>query len=392
MPVITLTQSIINHKLEAPAGKQRVELCDASLPGLYVLVSAAGNTSTFLLRYKDGTGKTCHQKIGRTSEISLAEARKQALTLKSEIAAGKAPGKPAEVAEQAVLTFTDFFDSHYLPFIKPRKRSWQQDDSLFRLRLKAEFGDLPLSGITRQQVQVFHNDIKAGGLAGATCDHYVKLLRHALNLAVEWGMLTTNPIARLHLFNEDNQVEHYLDDVELERLLTVLRTDPRRSVCLVALFLLSTGARLNEALRATWPQIDQANRLWRIPASNSKSKRPRSVPLNDSALDVLKQVATDGKHAQIFVSDKTGEPLRYVHKVWERLRIKAELPKLRLHDLRHQYASFLVNSGRTLYEVQHILGHADAQVTQRYAHLSMKSLQEAANTASTMIERGQKTA
>ena len=64
----------------------------------------------------------------------------------------------------------------------------------------------------------------------------------------------------------------------------------------------------------------------------------------------------------------------------------------RLHDLRHQYASFLVNSGRTLYEVQHILGHADAQVTQRYAHLSMKSLQEAANTASAMIERGQKTA
>ena len=311
--------------------------------------------------------------------------------MKAEIAAGKIPGKQVEAAPTA-LTFTDFFETHYLPFIKPRKRSWQKDDSLFRLRLQAEFGDLPLSGITRQQVQVFHNDLKAGGLAGATCDHYVKLLRHALNLAVEWGMLAANPIARLHLFNEDNQVEHYLDDVQLDRLLTVLRTDPRRSVCLVALFLLSTGARLNEALKATWPQIDLANRLWRIPASNSKSKRARSVPLNDSALDVLKQVATDGKHAQIFVSDKTGEPLRYVHKVWERLRIKAELPKLRLHDLRHQYASFLVNSGRTLYEVQHILGHADAQVTQRYAHLSMKSLQDAANTASTMIERGQKTA
>ncbi len=57
MPVITLTQSIINHKLEAPAGKQRVEFCDASLPGLYVLVSAAGNTATFFLRYKDSTKK-----------------------------------------------------------------------------------------------------------------------------------------------------------------------------------------------------------------------------------------------------------------------------------------------------------------------------------------------
>ena len=391
MPVITLTQSQINHHLQCPAGKQRVEFCDASLPGLYVLVSAAGNTATFFLRYKDSTKKTCHQNIGRTSDITLADARKQAMTLKVDIAAGKIPGKQVEVPTTA-LTFTAFFETHYLPFVKPRKRSWQKDDALFRLRLKGEFGDLPLSGITRQQVQSFHNDLKAGGLAGATCDHYVKLLRHTLNLAVEWGMLSANPIARLHLFNEDNQVEHYLDEAELERLLTVLRTDPRRSVCLVALFLLSTGARLNEALKATWSQIDQGNRLWRIPARNSKSKRARSVPLNDSALDVLNRVATQGKHEQIFVSDKTGEPLRYVHKVWERLRIKAELPQLRLHDLRHQYASFLVNSGRTLYEVQHILGHADSQVTQRYAHLSMKSLQEAANTASAMIERGQKTA
>ena len=71
--------------------------------------------------------------------------------------------------------------------------------------------------------------------------------------------------------------------------------------------------------------------------------------------------------------------------VWSRLRVKAGLPHLRIHDLRHQYASFLVNSGRTLYEVQQILGHSDPSVTQRYAHLSSKSLQEAANSASVAI-------
>lgn len=72
--------------------------------------------------------------------------------------------------------------------------------------------------------------------------------------------------------------------------------------------------------------------------------------------------------------------------MWTRLRNKAGLPHLRLHDLRHSYASFLVNSGRTLYEVQQILGHSDSKVTERYAHLSSKTLQEAANTASVIIQ------
>ena len=73
-------------------------------------------------------------------------------------------------------------------------------------------------------------------------------------------------------------------------------------------------------------------------------------------------------------------------KVWSRLRSLAGLPHLRLHDLRHQYASFLVNSGRTLFEVQQILGHSDPKVAQRYSRLSSKSLQDAANTASVIIE------
>jgi integrase len=83
----------------------------------------------------------------------------------------------------------------------------------------------------------------------------------------------------------------------------------------------------------------------------------------------------------------TGKPYTAIMKVWSRLRAKAGLPHLRIHDLRHQYASFLVNAGRSLYEVQQILGHNDPSVTQRYAHLSTKSLQDAANSASIMIRR-----
>jgi integrase len=85
------------------------------------------------------------------------------------------------------------------------------------------------------------------------------------------------------------------------------------------MFLLSTGARMNEALQATWSQVDRQNRVWRIPASNSKSKRVRSVPLNDAALDVLAQLDTEGKHDHLFLNRKTKKPFSNIHKVWERL-------------------------------------------------------------------------
>ncbi len=110
------------------------------------------------------------------------------------------------------------------------------------------------------------------------------------------------------------------------------------------------------------------------------------MPLNDAALEVLDQLGTEGKYDHLFVSDKTGAKLVFVHKSWNRIRVLGELPHLRIHDLRHQYASFLVNSGRSLYEVQKILGHSSHSVTERYAHLSSKSLMDAANTASVMIK------
>ncbi|MFZ1546756.1 MAG: site-specific integrase [Candidatus Nitrotoga sp.] len=119
--------------------------------------------------------------------------------------------------------------------------------------------------------------------------------------------------------------------------------------------------------------------------SNSKGKRLRSVPLNDSAIDVFNKLDTAGKFENLFINRLIGKPYTSVTKVWQRLRMKAGLPHLRLHDLRHQYASFLVNGGRTLYEVQQILGHSDPKVTMRYAHLSSKSLQDAANSASVVI-------
>ena len=111
------------------------------------------------------------------------------------------------------------------------------------------------------------------------------------------------------------------------------------------------------------------------------------MPLNTPALEVLDQLETEGKSPYLFTNVRTGKRLTTINKVWrEALRMQAELPRLRLHDLRHQFASMLINSGRSLYEVQQILGHSDPSVTQRYAHLSTKSLQDAANSVDQYME------
>ena len=165
-----------------------------------------------------------------------------------------------------------------------------------------------------------------------------------------------------------------------------LKTDSSRSVCLIILLLLSTGARLNEVLTATWDQIDKETRLWHIPATVAKSKRSRAVPLNDSALDVINQLQTEHKFDHLFINFKTNKPFVNIHKVWDKLRTKAQLPEMRIHDAKHFFCSALASSGRTLFEIQILAGHVDPRTTLRYSTISSKVLHSASNTASDMIK------
>lgn len=404
MPKVLLTPKFIKQDLTCPPTKHRIEYCDTYFPGLYIEVrSTCQQRGTYYLRYKDINNKTCHQKLGRSYELTLSEARQRAKTLKAEILLGADPRAKAK-RQKEVMCFNEFATEHYLPYIKQRKRSYKNDESMLRLRLLPTFGDKPLNRITRQQIQSFHTALRDEDLSPAHCDHHLKLMRSMLNLAVQWQLLDKSPAEKIPLFREDNRLERYMSDEEQARLLAVLKTDSNQIVCCLVLFLLSTGARLNEALKATWDNIDTDKKVWRIPASDSKSKHVRSVPLNKKALEVLQQLNQhqynpqrnlDDKPLQrhqgdkllhLFINPRTGNRYVNINKSWNRIRTKAGLPKLRLHDLRHQYASNLVNGGRSLYEVQLILGHSDPSVTQRYAHLSTAALQDAAETASACLE------
>jgi integrase len=257
--------------------------------------------------------------------------------------------------------------------------------------MKAAFGHKQLNLISRRDIQLFHSKLRDEGLAPATCNLYLRTLKTAMNRAIHWEIIDgPNPVVGIQQYRELNLVENYMDDEQLQRLMTVLKQDKNRTVCDIILFLLSTGATLSEVLNMKHEMVNTERRVWRIPATNSKSGKVRAVPLNDTALDVLSEQNTKDEFEHVFINRQTGKPYTTIQKVWNRLRNAADLGHVRIHDLRHQYASFLVNNGATLYTTGQILGHSTPKVTQRYAHLSIATLQDAAATAADQIKAAMK--
>ena len=384
--IVKLTSDFIANNLVCPEGKRRIEYVDEGRTGLYVETRSSGQgTYYWRSRSPEANNKTVHYKLGRTTDISLDEARekvrqfraKQTLGLNVDTRKNTNNGKEIPI-------LSEFMEEQYIPYQKERIRGWERQRDLFRNHIQPTMGNLTLDIITLHATQELLTSLRKKGYAASTCNHPIRVLRHAMSLACKWGIIDSNKLAGLSLLREENHINNIMTDDQLESLLSVLRTDKNKMVCSICLFLLSTGARLNEALSARWEHFDLAHRNWTVPSAHSKSRKIRSIPLNQSAIQILESLGTQGKYDHVFISNRS-KPYTTIHRVWNRLRNDAGLPHLRLHDLRHNYASYLINSGRTLYEVQAILGHSDPTVTQRYAHLSTKSLQDAASSASDII-------
>jgi len=384
--IIELSKSFIETQLVVPAGAKKIEFCDTNVRGLLIQANAGGKMlPTYFLRFKRG-GKTAYDRLGTIKELTLAQARKLATEKKVEYAK-VAKQVPAEKPVLSEITLDTFMTEHYFPHAKLHKRSWVRDDQLYRIRIKPKFGESKISDLTRYQVQQFQNELSKSGLSPASQDHHIKLIRHALNMAVEWEFIERNVLKGVKLLNVENQLHDVASDEQLQRLVEVLRTDHNRPVCNIMMYLLSTGARLSEALTATWDQVDLEKGLWTIPASTAKSKKSRTVPLNESALWVLAEAAKMERFDAIFANPATGKPFTTITRVWYRLRKAAGIEKMRIHSTRHQFADLVISSGRSLYDVQVLLGHSDPRVSQRYARLSLHTLKEAANTASLIVPK-----
>jgi len=176
----------------------------------------------------------------------------------------------------------------------------------------------------------------------------------------------------------------------LQRLLLELDRNHNRQVCNAIKLLLLTGGRKHAILEARWEHVDFANRVLTVPLS--KSGKPRHISLSDAAIELLHHLPRLEGVDWVFHKTGTNKPRKSIATAWDAIRKQADIPDVRVHDLRHSFASFLVNQGRSLYEVQRLLGHTNSKTTMRYAHLSQKALVDAANVVGSVVKASAPTA
>jgi integrase len=366
-----------------PDGKKKFEYFDTDASSLSLEVRISGG-KTYYRRYRDARGRIRQIKLGSDPDLSLADARKLAASVGRSVAMGEDPLNEKK-AVKAVPTFAQFVDQQYMPHVKSYKRSWETDASTLKNHLLPRFGSSYMDEITRQDIVKMLATRRESGAAPGSVNKVLILLRFIFNLALRWELpgVRSNPTRDIPLAPDSNKKERYLSEDEAARLYGAVCESENTMLRYIVPMLILTGARKREVLDAKWEDFDLERRLWRIPTT--KLGKPRYVPLSEGVLNLLAAIPRHPKSNVVFANPKTGKPYVTFFVSWNTARTKARLSDVRVHDLRHSFASLLINSGRSLYEVQKLLGHTQIKTTQRYAHLSPETLLEATNAASRAV-------
>lgn len=388
---ILLNEQLLST-LKVPAGKARLTVSDKACPGLSLELRNPGGSS-WRIRYSYEKIQHC-LTIGKVGELSLDEARHIGYTVKKLLASKEDPSRALLLSKaHSSPTFSQFVEKNYLPHIRSYKRCVSADETLLDNHLIPAFGRLKMHAITRYQVVEFLQSKVSAGYKPGYCNRFLVLLGFCFNLALKWEVpgIKQNPVRGVDRLKNLNKTERFLQAAEIQSLLNALEESPNPLLKYFVPLALLTGARKRELLDARWSDIDFESKVWRIPIT--KSGRPLNVPLTPQAFHMLQHLQTQlplilekippGGIEWVFPNPKTNRPFVSIFNAWNTTRNKAGLAGLRIHDLRHSFASALVNHGVPIYDVQKLLGHQSIKTTERYSHLSPERLRQSASAAST---------
>lgn len=352
-----------------PQSRRELEITDNVMKGLKLVVTRQGK-KTWLFRYViNGTKRA--MKLGNYPELRLADVRLIAQAKNDLLTIGKDPQHERDV-QKAMPTVSEFFTKTYYPHAQKRKRSHSDDLSRFNNHLRDVIGHLPLNQVEATHVMQILDHAKDSELSHATINRIRALLSVMYSYAMDLGLVEKNPVSRVKKYKEVNKIERFLSEQELPRLMQVLNAPAEYGidnlvVVAIVKVLLLTGMRKREVMDMKWADVDLSSGHWKL--ENNKSGKPRLIRLaSESLAEIRKMLPRQSEY--VFANPQTGQAFNDIRKCYDKIMKAAGIPNMRIHDLRHNFASMAVNKGLSLYVVQHLLGHASPQTTQRYAHLN----------------------
>ena len=376
-----LTDAIV-RRLPLPQQGKAITI-DADVPGFGARVTANGARS-FILRYTTRAGRERTFTIGGASVWRTTDARDKARELRREIEDGGDPLGDIE-DERAAPTVVDLierFRSEHLP--KKRPRTASEYGYLLQLHIEPHFGQhTKVADVRFEDVDALHRKITKSGSPYAA-NRTIALLSKMFGLAIKWRMRETNPVKGIER-NREYHRRRYLSGKELIRLTEALAKHPDKKAADAIRLLLLTGARRGEVLGMRWEDVEDGT--WSKPPSSTKQKEHHQVPLSAPALQLLSNIRKRQRPRAPFVFPGDGATGHRVElkKNWALITKAASIEGLRIHDLRHSYASQLVSGGASLPLIGALLGHSNPITTSRYAHLFNDPLRKAAEQVGAVI-------
>lgn len=379
------------------------QIFDTEVIGFAVRVQSSG-ARTFTIDYRHA-GRQRRMNIGRWPEWSVTAARERAKELRRAIDEGRDPLAVREDFREApqVKDMIDRYIAEHLP--KLAKNNAGDQVSMLRKMLEPAWGNKLVTEITKSDVARFLDFVAEGRprpskakpnnrarkLQGhkptpIRANRMGEVLRKMFTLAMEWEWRADNPAQGFHRRIEQAR-ERFLGPEELTRIAAVLDNAEDQLGAAIIRMCMLTGARVGEVRTARFEQFNLDYVIWSKPAATTKQRKIHRVPISQEVVTIVRQRQMVVPHGNpwLFPSETVGQPVREIRRFWARVQKEADLPDVRIHDLRHTFASLLVSGGASLEMIGRLLGHSQMQTTQRYAHLMDSPLRAGVDTVASIL-------
>jgi len=357
---------------------------DDDIPGLGLRVLPSGRKS-YVVQYRAGR-RSRRISLGPSTVLTCEQARNRAISIVAAARNGADPAAERDAGRKAITVkeLAERFDKEHIAIRVKASTAKEYRRNLERFILPS-LGRLTVTGITRADVAKFHHDMRHIPYQANRC---LEVVSKMFNLAEMWGLRPdgTNPRKHIKKYPEEKR-ERFLSPSELKRIGEVFRDMEAEGVELssaiaAARLLILTGCRLGEIMTLKWEYVDIAAKALRLPDSKTGAK---VVHIGQPPIDVLQKIERVDNNPWVIVGALPGSRLSDLQPFWQRVRARAGLKDVRIHDLRHTFASTAVASGQGLPMIGKLLGHTQVQTTARYAHLAADPIKDAADQVSSTI-------